>query len=199
MRKLIGVSLITTCLFVAGVLLAGDKSNTKVKATEYVFVLPSFDAVSIKDADKAANNSVDAYYKAVRYLLTQLRNSKTPAAKTYTIYLLGTFRAKQAVWDLVKIIDFKATHVDPKTRIGRWGPYPAQEALSKIGFPSVEPIVKALGKEENQTRRKLMLMVLLDVLGKDVAQFVLQRASKTATDKEKPRYEKATSLLKSWK
>jgi len=193
MRILVFAFLIGVCCLAGGIILAAEDGN--VKNTEYALVLPSFEAVPIKDADKAANDTMEAYNKAVKNLLTQLRESKTNTGKTYSIYLLGGLRAKEAVGDLVKIIDFKTEHVDPKDAIGRWGPYPAQEALSKIGSPSVEPMVKALGKEDNETRRKLMLMVLIDVLDKDVAQFVLQKASKAATETEKPQYEKATAML----
>lgn len=193
MRILIIVSLIGVCCLAGGLILAAEDGD--VKNTEYPLALPPFDAVPTNDADKAANDALKAYNNAIKNLRIQLQESKTNAGKTYSIYLLGGLRAKGAAGDLVKIIDFKAEHVDLKSRIGRWGLYPAQGALSKIGSPSVEPIVKTLGKEVNETRRKLMLMVLIDVLDKDVAQFVLQKASKAATEAEKPLYEKATTML----
>ncbi len=193
MRRMKVFIVLATFLLVAGVLLGKEEGEMKV--TEYVLAWPRFDTVSAKNGDKALSESVEAYYKAGHNLSIQLRESKTNVAKTYAIYLLGTLRAKQAVRDLVKVIDFKTELVEPALRISRWRSYPAKTALSQIGMPSVGPVVKALGKEDNETRRNLMLSVLREVLDKDIAKFVIQKAIKTAKDDEKLRYEKALSIL----
>jgi HEAT repeat protein len=185
------------CYLSAACVFAEGKSNMKVD--EYLIALPRFEIVQREGADKAADGAIQAHYGAVANLIAQLRGAKTNDGKLYVIYLLGVLRAQAAVRDLVKIIDFKAERVDPKASIGRWGPYPAQEALSKIGLASVEPILQALGKEENDTRRKLMLMVLLDCYGKDVSRFVLEKAAHSAPAEAKAKYEKAISVMSAWK
>jgi hypothetical protein len=186
------------CLFAAMDVFAEE--TAKPKSNEYIISIPQFDDISIEEGDKAANAALDAYNKSIKNLLEQLREGKTNNQKTLTIYLLGSLRAKSAVHDLVKIIDFRADRVDPKTRIGRWSPYPAQDALSKIGNSAVPPILSALGKEDNELRRKLMVMVISDCFGDDVGIYVIKKWADSTTDARiKSRYEKAIEIISNWK
>jgi len=177
-----------------GVVSAGVVLSANVKQA-FILDVPVFDSVSRAKADEAVDRIVAEHQKLVMTLIAQLRTAKTDEAKIYVVYTLGTLRAKQAVGDLVRIIDLEAKGYGPGPRIGRWGPYPAQEALSKIGSPSVGPLVTLLGTDKDKTRRKLMLMVLVDVLQKDVAHFVLEKASKGAPEAQRPLYEEVARML----
>ena len=185
------------CFFGAVCAFAGDKSNPK--SNDYVIALPQFGDVPIAEGDKAADAAVQAYDDAVANLLSQLRGAKTNNQKTLAIYVLGSLRAKAAIFDLVKMIDFQADRGGLATRTGRWGPYPAQDALSKIGDPAVSPILDALGNEDNKLRRQLMVMVLDDCYGTDVSIFVLKKRAESAPEQVRARYEKAISMINGWK
>lgn len=197
MSSLARVAATAACFLSAACAFAGGKPN--IKGEEHVIVIPEFEDVQREQADKAADAVIDAYDETVANLRAQLRRAKTDEGRTYAAYLLGTLRAQAAVRDLLQIIDFTAGHVDPKDKIGRWGPYPAQEALSKIGLASVDPILEALGKEDNELRRKLMVMVLLGCYArKDVSLYVLEKTARSAPEQAKGRYKKATDLLSGW-
>jgi hypothetical protein len=183
------------CFLATACLLVGDEPNTK--ETKYILTIPRLENVQQEDVDDTVNATTEAYNAAIGNLVSQLNGVKTNDDTTYAIYLLGALRARAAVWGLVKIIDFKAEHIDVKLRIARWGEYPAQEALSKIGSPSAPVVLEALGKEDNELRQKLMLMVLRDCYGKDVADFVLQKAAQSAPPEAKARYEKASAVMRS--
>ncbi len=94
--------------------------------------------------------------------------------KVYAIYLLGQLRAAPAVTVLLEHLDLRANKTDPAGGIGRWGTYPAQEALVKIGTPAVNMILDKLPLEGNQVRRQLMCAVISDAVGKKVADAMLR-------------------------
>ena len=64
---------------------------------------------------------------------------------------------------LIEDIDLKATKFDEPASLPRWGFYPAQQALIKIGEPVVEPILNHLPTEISELRRRLMCDVLKEV------------------------------------
>ncbi len=64
---------------------------------------------------------------------------------------------------------------------------------------SVQPTLEALGKEDNELRRKLMVMVVLGSYGrKDISLLVLQKAASFAPEEAKAWYKKATDMLNGW-
>jgi hypothetical protein len=188
-----------TAVFFVGVAWASSGGTSNVKGDEQFFAVPDFEKVRQDEADKAAEAVTTSYDEIVANLRAQLRQAKTDDGRTYAAYLLGTLRAQAAVRDLLEVIDFPAGHLDPRDRIGRWGSYPAQDALSKIGVASVQPTLEALGKEDNELRRKLMVMVVLGSYGrKDISLLVLQKAASFAPEEAKARYKKATDMLNGW-
>ncbi len=187
-----------TAAFFVGVAWASAGDTSNIKGDEQLPAVPDFDKVRQDEADKAAKALTTSYDEIIANLRAQLRQAKTDDGRTYAAYLLGTLRAQAAIRDLLEVIDFPAGHLDPRDRIGRWGSYPAQDALSKIGVASVDPILEALGKENNELRRKLMVMVLLDCYRKDVSLYVLKKASSSAPDDDKARYKKAADMLSGW-
>ena len=166
----------------------------------YLLGIPRHDWPAYLAADEEVRATVAAYDKAVADLLRAAARSAGSDARIYIFYLLGELRAEAAVPTLVTAIDFEPVDADysesVRSRQARLGPYPAQEALVKIGSPAVGPIVAALGKEDGATRRELMVGVLREVLGRGVAEFALQKALESAPPAEKARYEQAKALLK---
>ena len=165
MKRLLCFSAATLCFLAITCVLAEDQPRPKTG--DYIFAVPNFNDVPIEEGDKAAEAAIKTYNDLEANLLRQLKEAKTNHQKTMAIYLLGSLRSEKAIDDLVKNIDFEPDRRDPAFSIGRWGPYPAQDALVKIGSTYTLRILEiALGKEENELRRKLILMVILDSYGK---------------------------------
>jgi len=122
------------------------------------------------------NQVTESYYKVVDELMRQFYDpGLSDEDRVYVIYLLGELRAHKAISVLIKYIDLKATRNDPKTRIARWGPYPAQEALVKIGRHAVWMILDKLPDEKNELRRRLMSHVIIDVHGRDIGAILIRK------------------------
>jgi hypothetical protein len=105
----------------------------------------------------------------------QIQSGRLPdEGMLYAIVLLGQLRAANAVTTLIEHIDFMPARKDSSGGIGRWGPYPAQEALVRIGTPAVNMVLDKLPVERNDLRRQLMCAVISDAVGKDVADAMLR-------------------------
>jgi hypothetical protein len=121
--------------------------------------------------DKAAQG----YHDVTNEIIAQIQSGKLPnEGMLYAIVLLGQWRAANAVTTLIEHIDFQPAGKDPSGGIGRWGPYPAQDALVKIGTPAVNMVLDKLATEHNNLRRQLMCAVISDALGKRVADAMLR-------------------------
>lgn len=163
-------------------LLMSLTGNTKVAAKDILFSIPDFTTASEKQGDDAAAQLLQSFDKLTGELIRQLEDHKSSAnAKTLAAYLLGELSARRAVGILADNIDLKAPRVDLKDREGRWGEYPAQEALHKIGVPAAAEVVVRLRTEKNELRRKLMVGVIRGVYGDDLGRvFVQKRLDKEA-------------------
>ena len=164
------------------------------------FCAQAQDAVTkIANLGQMSYNEASSAVKAVVNQNRQLAGTLTgeieqpnfpPDSKTCAIYLLGELQPRDisSIRALAENIDFTASRRDIGLTIGRWGTYPAQEALVKIGMPAVYVILRVyLPTENNQLRRHLMCSVLRGVLGKDIGTVVL----KQRLDKESEPIKKA--------
>ena len=130
---------------------------------------PDFSKLSYGEANAVVNsektkNVCPGY---IANLASQLRRGDlSDDNKTVAIYFLGTLRPTDtnSIEILIENIDFRALKLDPKTDLRRWGQFPAEEALIKIGKPVIEPILEHLPKETSELRRQLMCNVLKQVL-----------------------------------
>jgi hypothetical protein len=154
MLKAISVfPLFVIILAAASPLHAAEEGSTKMNPIR----IPDFSTTSEKEADEATTQVVKSYDQIVVELMSQIQKEKaTREGLVYCVYLLGEFRALRAVSLLVDHIDLEATRIDPKLRKGRWGVYPAEEALVKIGDHSVREVLAKLAAEENKRRRVRM-------------------------------------------
>ncbi len=171
--------------------------NTMSNAKEYVTKLPDFRVQSAEETDKAVDQVVKTYHDALANVIGQLRDGNLAnEGKVHAIYLLGQLRATASVAVLIDNIDLKARKVDPKGGIGRWGMYPAQEALAKIGNPAVNMILDKLPAEKVELRRKLMCFVLSDVEGKNFSRLLLKLRLEEEKDQAKRgNWERALAVL----
>ncbi|HEY7424926.1 MAG TPA: hypothetical protein VH682_11910 [Gemmataceae bacterium] len=156
-------------------LLMSLAANANAAAKDFRISVPDFTAASEKEGDEAAAQVLESYEKVIGELIRQMADPKSSAnAKTLAAYLLGELRVVRAVTTLADNIDLKAPRIDPKFRRGRWGEYPAQEALNKIGPAAAGEVVVRLRTEQNQLRRKLMVGVIRGVYGDDLGRLFVQ-------------------------
>ena len=132
---------------------------------------PNFTKLSFGEACEAANDEERQKIcpEYITNLVSQLRqghlsNDNQAAA----IYLLGELRPtdSNSIQFLIENIDFKSSKMATSIGLVRWGCYPAQESLIKIGTPTVNAILCHLPIEDNEVRRHLMCDVLINVEGK---------------------------------
>ena len=162
---------------------AAPPANTNVAAKDFRISVPDFTAASEKQGDEAAAQALESYGKATGELIDQMKDPHSSAnAKTLAAYLLGELRESRAVWTLAENIDLKAPRIDPKDSIVRWGEYPAQEALHKIGIPAAAEVLVRLLTEQNELRRKLMVGVVRGVYGDDLGRLFIQNRLTRETD-----------------
>jgi hypothetical protein len=184
-------------------LMVGDEAqpgNVEKNQVPVVLEIPDFTGkVAHEQLDATVNKIVEQYYGTGDILISQLHNKDVPDNnKVYIIYLLGTYRDPRAVEALLDNIDFVAPWVDPKLRLGRWGPHPAMETLVHFGKKASFGCLERLAKGESKatkienfymggqfTTRELYLEVFKDVEGNDVAKFMLQNAIDKEQDKDK--------------
>jgi hypothetical protein len=137
---------------------------------------PDFGKLSYREADNAVKSEDDLILSErvkkicpdyIINLANQLQEGHlNNDNKTLAIYFLGALHPTDtnSIEVLIENIDFRATKFDLKSAPMRWGKYPAEEALMKIGKPVVNPILNHLPTETSQLRRQLMCDVLKQVL-----------------------------------
>jgi hypothetical protein len=134
---------------------------------------------SYDEASSTVNAVVNQNRQLASTLTKEIERPNFPSdSKTCAIYLLGELHPRDisSIDALAKSIDFVASRRDIGITIGRWGEYPAQEALAKIGMPAVYVILQVyLPTENNQLRRQLMCGVLQGVLGKDLGAIAVKQ------------------------
>ena len=132
------------CTLLVGILtLAVTGAEMK---TRYEFALADYRTMPEDEADQMTMAMLQTYSAATSHLIRQLHDRNMPnMAKVKIIYLLGELRVLGATGVLIENIDLVAEQMDPKTRIPRWGPYPAREALVKIGPYASRMIMNIIG------------------------------------------------------
>ena len=146
-------------------------TNTKTIA----ITVPDFQTSTPDVLSAEVDKAVQAYSGVTNEIIAQVQRGHLPnEGMLYAIVLLGQLRAANAATVLIEKIDFKPAKKDTSGGIGRWGPYPAQEALVKIGTPAVNMVLDKLPTEQNDLRRQLMCSVISDAVGKRVADAMLR-------------------------
>jgi hypothetical protein len=111
-------------------------------------------------------------------LVGELRaNRANGYTKIAAAYLCGLYRAERTAPDLAAIIDLRDDRRDDPGTIGFWGEYPVQDALIRIGLPSVPPLVKNLATSDKELVRSLSISTLDHILGKRLARCALEEAA----------------------
>jgi hypothetical protein len=146
----------------------------EVKSLPIDFHMPDFKEITYPAGDEHVNRIVGSYESTIINLINQLQADLSAEQQTYVIYILGELRAIQARTILVERIDFEATKMDPRFKIGRWGRYPAAEALVKIGRPAINEILAKASRRQNESRLKQMAAVIHDVEGATFGKIIIE-------------------------
>jgi hypothetical protein len=132
---------------------------------------PDFSKLSYAESDsavRAAGENISSGRKFSSEYLTNLvyqfqQGKLSNRKKVLCAWLIGELHPNDinSIECLISNIDLEATNFDD-VRLGliRWGNYPAQEALCKVGKPAIDPIFEHLRTETDNRRRNLMCQVL---------------------------------------
>jgi hypothetical protein len=166
-------------------------------ASRPVSTVPQFAALTQTAASDAANKLVADRRTLETDLLGQFDDAATPDdRRVFLIYLLGQLRSQNAATSLAKSIDFSAPFVDPKTNVGRWGPYPVVDALINIGGTAKTVALEALSTDTNELRTNLFVTVLHDIDGAKMGRISLQLYLESVKEPERrQRLEKALAAF----
>jgi hypothetical protein len=127
---------------------------------------PDFGKMSYQMAGQVVNDELRKKLcpEYIKNLVNEIRQGDMGGNKAPAIYLLGELRPhdEDSIEVLIENIDLKSPP-NPLLAPLRWGEYPAEEALVKIGDPTVIPILNHLPTENSELRRQLMCDVLKQV------------------------------------
>jgi hypothetical protein len=170
--------------------------NNVIKRLQQSETLEEFDRltrVALKERD-------ENIYSLIRMLRSEPEKEK----KIRICYLLGEYKAIEAIWDLAKNITLEA-QVSDETKLPRWGKYPAQEALIKCGFRSIRYMISNIESSDDKQIQNLSVGVIWLVIGeglsnysdgKEYARMIIQKRINQESDPvKKERLEAAFGYL----
>ena len=117
----------------------------------------------------------DGVAYALRIAQSQGEDYKTRRAKREAIRLLGNWRVVRAIDLLIREIDF-AYPPDHNIAYGPLTPYPAAQALVRIGPPAMEKLLLRPPATEDQDTLQLIAWVIYGIEGKEGGLWHLERA-----------------------
>lgn len=149
----------------------------------------------VQALQRPAKDRLDSQQRVVTALAAR---TISKSSKIAAIYLAGLYRMPDAASVLSQMIDFYDDDADRDMHtLSESGSYPAALALSLIGAPSINEMIRNLAVDRSELVRKLSAGVLRDVLGDSLAQAALDDAIKHGpwSPAEKDRLKLAIPLL----
>ena len=98
-------------------------------------------------------------------LIRTLRKETDKEKKIRICYLLGEYRATEAIFDLAKNITLEAKLSETGDEPPRWFKYPAQDALVKCGTHSIPYMTRNIESSDDELTQKLSVQVIWQVIG----------------------------------
>jgi hypothetical protein len=148
-------------------------------------------AQTMEEFEQATFNVQKRRSELIGFLKRMLRRETDNEKKIRICYLLGEYRATEAINDLTHHITLEADVKPFSTEIPRWFKYPAQEALVKCGTRSVPPMILNLETSNDELVRELSATVIWHVIGaglpreidgRDYARMIVQNAIDKQSD-----------------
>jgi hypothetical protein len=159
---------ICVCVSILLALALGAAAQAPGGSPPCIAIPPDFSKLSYEAANQRINKEEQKKLcpQYITNLLDQLQNNDLDIdKKVLVIFLAGELQPQDynSIEVLIKFIDIKARKLDLATGVRRWGPYPAKDALIKIGKPVIDPVLRHLTKESNKLRQQLLCEVLFRV------------------------------------
>jgi len=181
MKRIFQVSLlmlfILTCFRAVG--------EEKTMPRDPMSILETTKNLSIEDFEKAMLEIRHHRDSVISRLIELLSTEKSEEKKVRICYILGEHRNPSAIPILINNLLLKSEIDDPYTKLPLWGPYPAQQALMKIGHKAIPEMIKILKDSNEEKRRELACGVISEVLTPDIARFRIQRDAEKEPDEQK--------------
>ena len=127
-------------------------------------------AQTLEEFERATVEIQEKRSELITSLIRILRNETDKEKKIRICYLLGEYRATEAIWDLSKNISLEAQIPDELTEKPLWLKYPAQEALVKCGNRSIRYMLENIESSDNELIQKLSIEVIWQVMGEGLTQ-----------------------------
>ncbi len=142
-------------------------STQPITAKLEPFEVPDFRGMTYEQADQGIRLIDSAFGQVVNNLMAQVEDqSATPMGRGCAAHVVGTLRAASAVPRLMKMIDYHAGWIGPHDASEPWHSwYPCKSALEQMGTPALDAALAACSAEDDLTRRKLLVGLLIPVAG----------------------------------
>lgn len=169
-------------------------------------IWPLMQAETLEESDKETAALQESRSQLVTSLIIMLRRSPNREEKIRICFLLGEYRATEAVVDLAEHITLREEITKDIIGTPRWHFYPAQEALAKCGARSIPYMVRTLETSDDEEVRKLSAGVITMIMGqalgtpveaKTHARLIVEAAMRKQPDQvKKARLKAALSYFK---
>jgi hypothetical protein len=176
--------------FLAVSLLAALVSGEAEKPCQIVESLR--EAKSEAEMDEEINRFARQKLALVQDLISLLRETRRSSVRVRACYLLGELRDPRATRALADHLLLEADVPAAITKRPRWGPFPCQEALIKIGKPVESQLMKILADPSRaEAMKAAALHVLQSIEGWRGAVYVLEQELEGADSAAREGLEKA--------
>ncbi len=173
------------------------ETNNLIQGLQNAKTLSEMDSVSIR----IAQNRLDL----IRTSIGILRSNASKDKMIRACFLLGEYRATEAITDLSNRIALEDKIKEKLKELPLWGKYPALEALIKIGFSAIPQMIQILETNKDNHIQRLSSTVIWEVIGrnsatiqerKNLAHTIINNAIKIQSDPlKKKNLENALKLL----
>ena len=151
-------------------------------------------AHTLEEIENATNKIQENRSETINSLKRLLETENDKEKRIRICYLLGEYRASEAILDLAKIINLEADIPPFSRELPRWRKYPAQEALVKCGARSIPYMISNIESNDGELIQKLSTEVIWQVMGtglsrvldgKDYARMIIEKRINEETDSVK--------------
>jgi len=122
-------------------------------------------AQTLEEFDQATMKIQENRAEIISSLIRTLRKETDKEKKIRICYLLGEYRAAEAIFDLAKNITLEAKLSETGDEPPRWFKYPAQDALVKCGTHSIPYMTRNIESSDDELTQKLSVQVIWQVIG----------------------------------
>jgi len=141
---------------------------------------------SLEELHESVSSLADERSEMIGRLMGRFRYEKEPERKIRIAFLLGRYRARQAVVDLSREITLESKKTRRENKeLPLWGTYPVAEALARIGCPAIPEMIGNIESSESQQVRELSAWVVKKVYGARLGRKALEFAIEKQTDQHK--------------